>query len=166
MVEGRGGDAVDPAPMRRSIRQRSTISGSRAAFSITVVPRARTAAVSRFSVAPDAREVQPHVRADEALRRLRDEEAVVDVDDGAQLLQAGDVHVEAAGADRVAPGQGDVRRAAPRDERTEHADRGAHGADQVVVRPVQRHGRDADGDDAGGRVVLDVAARGGGAARP
>ena len=40
------------APIRLSIAASSTISGSRAAFSMTVVPWARTAAVNRFSVAP------------------------------------------------------------------------------------------------------------------
>ena len=40
------------APMATSIEQRSTISGSRAALSITVVPLASTAAITRFSVAP------------------------------------------------------------------------------------------------------------------
>ena len=40
------------APIAPSIAQRSTISGSRAALSITVVPLARTAAMTRFSVAP------------------------------------------------------------------------------------------------------------------
>lgn len=40
------------APIPRSIMQMSTISGSRAALSITVSPRASTAAITRFSVAP------------------------------------------------------------------------------------------------------------------
>ena len=40
------------APIAPSIAQRSTISGSRAALSITVVPLASTAAMTRFSVAP------------------------------------------------------------------------------------------------------------------
>ena len=40
------------APIDTSIRHRSTISGSRAALSMTVVPFASTAAVRMFSVAP------------------------------------------------------------------------------------------------------------------
>ena len=40
------------APIATSIWHRSTISGSRAALSMTVVPFASTAAVNRFSVAP------------------------------------------------------------------------------------------------------------------
>ena len=40
------------APMRLRNAHRSVISGSRAAFSMTLVPLARTAAVIRFSVAP------------------------------------------------------------------------------------------------------------------
>ncbi len=38
------------APMATSSRARSATSGSRAAFSSTVVPSARTAAIIRFSV--------------------------------------------------------------------------------------------------------------------
>ena len=40
------------APISLSMFARSTISGSRAALSMIVVPRARTAAMMRFSVAP------------------------------------------------------------------------------------------------------------------
>ena len=40
------------APIDTIIRHRSTISGSRAALSMTVVPLASTAAVMMFSVAP------------------------------------------------------------------------------------------------------------------
>ena len=40
------------APIATSILHRSTISGSRAALSMTVVPLASTAAVRMFSVAP------------------------------------------------------------------------------------------------------------------
>ncbi len=40
------------APISISIREMSTISGSRAALSITVVPVASTAAIRMFSVAP------------------------------------------------------------------------------------------------------------------
>ena len=40
------------APIEPSIWHRSTISGSRATLSITVVPSASTAAITRFSVAP------------------------------------------------------------------------------------------------------------------
>ena len=40
------------APMRRSSRARSAISGSLAALSMTVTPLASVAAISRFSVAP------------------------------------------------------------------------------------------------------------------
>ena len=45
-----GPGAVDPAPIAVSSRARSGISGSRAAFSSTVVPSARVAAIMRFSV--------------------------------------------------------------------------------------------------------------------
>ena len=106
------------------------------------------------------------MRTPQPVRRLRDQEPVVDVDDGTELLQTRHVHVEPAGADGVAAGEGDVGDAAAGDERPEHADRGAHRADEVVVGPVRRHGGDADGDDAGGRVVLDRRSPAGAAARP
>jgi hypothetical protein len=43
---------ITVAPMRVRNAARSAISGSRAAFSMTVSPFARTAAISAFSVAP------------------------------------------------------------------------------------------------------------------
>ena len=43
------------------------------------------------------------------------------------------MHVQAAGADGVAAGQRDVGRAAPGEQRAEHADRGPHPAHEVVV---------------------------------
>ena len=43
---------VTRAPMLLSMSARSTISGSRAALSIVVVPLAKTEAIMRFSVAP------------------------------------------------------------------------------------------------------------------
>ena len=58
------------------------------------------------------------------------------VDLRAQRLQARGVQVQAARADGVAAGDGDVGLAAAGDQRAEHADRGAQRADQVVVGAV------------------------------
>ena len=52
------------APIDCSIRQMSTISGSRAALSMTLSPRASTAAMSTVSVAPTLGK-SSHVRAPE-----------------------------------------------------------------------------------------------------
>ena len=127
---------------------------------MTVVPRASTAAMRRFSVAPTLGKSRPTCGAAQAVGRLGHEEAVVDVDDGAQPLPARSTCMSsAARADGVAAGQGDVGRAAAGDQRPEDADRGPHRADEVVVGPVAEHGRDVDDDDAGRRVVVDRAAQ-------
>jgi len=59
------------APIAVSIAQMSTISGSRAALSISVTPLASTAAISRFSVAPtlgkSSQMVAPCRRSEEAI---------------------------------------------------------------------------------------------------
>jgi hypothetical protein len=96
--------ALDAGTHRASIVHRSTISGSRAALSTTVVPLARTAAITRFSVAPtDGKSSQIEVPVSRGAVATR---KPCSLDDRrAEPLQAGDVHVEPAGADRVASGQ-------------------------------------------------------------
>ena len=61
----------------------STISGSRAALSISVTPLASTAAISRFSVAPTLGKSSQIVRAAQPVRGGRDDEAVLAGDLGA-----------------------------------------------------------------------------------
>ena len=104
------------APMRLRNAARSVISGSRAAFSMTVVPLASTAAVSRFSVAPTLGNSSTIARRRRARSRARLDEAVHDVDLGAHRLEAAEVHVELAAPDVVAAGHRDraPRRSAPR----------------------------------------------------
>ena len=121
------------APIRSSIAQMSTISGSRAALSITVVPLASTAAITRFSVAPTLGKSSQIVGAVQPVRGGGDDEAVLAGDVGAHPGQPGDVHVQPAGADRVAAGVGDPHVPAAGQQRAEHADRRAQPADQVVV---------------------------------
>ena len=81
----------------------------------------------------DAREVQPDRRAAQPARRGGDDEAVLAGDLGAHPGQAGDVHVQAARADRVAARVGHPHVPAAGQQRPEHADRRAQPADQVVV---------------------------------
>ena len=92
------------APIALSIVQRSTISGSRAALSMTVVPLGQDGRHHQVLGRADRREVQPDRRAGQP-GRGGDEEAVLADDRRAEPLQAGDVHVQAAGADGVAAGQ-------------------------------------------------------------
>ena len=92
------------APIATSMSQRSTTSGSRAAFSIVVVAvgehrrrddvlgRARRSGTPNTMSAPCSR----------SARRL--ELAVAELELGTHLLQPGDVHVDRAGAEVVAAG--------------------------------------------------------------
>ena len=129
------------APMRLSMSARSVISGSRAAFSITVSPLASTAAVSRFSVAPTLGNSST-TRAPREPVGARLDEAVHDVELDAHRLEAAEVHVELAAADVVAAGHRDARLAAARQQRTEHVDRRAHAGHELVGRlGVQRRRR-------------------------
>ena len=139
------------APIRISSVHRSTISGSRAALSMTVTPLASTAAISTFSVAPTLGKSSQMVAAGEPVRGARQQEPVLAVHAGAQLLQAADVHVQAAGADRVAPRAGHVGLAAPRHQRAQDADRGPHAAYEVVVGLVPQLARHVDRHRRAGR---------------
>ena len=93
------------------------ISGSRAAFSMTVSPLASTAAVSRFSVAPTLGNSST-TRAPGQAVGARLDEAVHDVELDAHRLEPAEVHVELAAADVVATGHGDARLTAAREQRT------------------------------------------------
>ncbi len=72
--------------------------------------------------------------------------AVLDVNVRAHGLQAGDVNVDRARADRAAAGQRHIRRAEARQQGSEHQDRGAHGLHQLVGREVFLDGRCIDFD--------------------
>ena len=125
------------APISTSISHRSMISGSRATLSMTVVPSASTAAISRFSVAPTlgkssqrfAPVSRPGTSATTKPCSMRTA--------APSSVSPRHVHVQAARADVVAAGQRHPGPAAARDQRAEHADRGAQPADQVVGRLVR-----------------------------
>ena len=120
--------------MRLRNAARSVISGSRAAFSMTVVPLASTAAVMRFSVAPTLGNSSTMPRAVQQRRARACDEAVRDLDLGAHRLEPAEVHVDLAAADVVAAGQRDPRLAAAREQRAEHVERRAHARDELVRR--------------------------------
>ena len=98
----------------------------------------------------DAREVQPQVAARQAVGHLGHHEPVLDAHLRAELGEAGHVHVQAARADVVAARQRHPGPAAARDQRAEHADRGAQPADQVVRRLVAQLVGHVDGRRAAG----------------
>ena len=75
------------APIAVSIRARSCTSGSRAAFSIVVRPRARTAAIMMFSVAPTEGE-SSHTRAPRRLVGVRLDVAVAHLDARAERRES------------------------------------------------------------------------------
>ena len=123
------------APMARRRAARSPTSGSFAAFSITVVPLASAAAISRLSVAvwlgyssttrvPD----QPAVR--HAAAHL----AVGGLEHRAHGLEPVDVEVDRPVAEVVAARQRHAHGAAARHQQPEHDDRGAHALDELVGR--------------------------------
>ena len=87
MVEVPAPAICAPILVRHSAR--STISGSRAAFSMTVSPLASDAAIMATWVAPTVTFGKYDAVADEAvLRRRGDDVAAVDVDLGAERLRA------------------------------------------------------------------------------
>ena len=124
------------APMRRRHWARSTISGSRAALRITVVPRASVAAISTFSVAPTETKGKSTTAPFSPVGRGRVDVAVAQVEGGAERLEAAQVQVDRARADGAAAGQRHHRVAVAREHRPEHQDRGAHLAHDVVVGAV------------------------------
>ncbi len=112
----------------------------------------------------DAGEVEPHRRTDQPPRRTGDQETVLAVEFGAELLQPGHVQVEAARTDVVAAGQRDPSLAAPGEQRPEHSDRCAQSTDQVVVGLVTDSIRDVEGQPS--RRAVDIAPQAAQQARP
>ena len=78
---------------------------------------------------------------------------------GTHALQAVDVHVEASGADVVAARKRDVGSTTAGKQRSEHADRSTHLADEVVVGAMFELLRNCDVDGAGPVAVVDLAAQ-------
>ena len=119
--------------MRLSMAASSVISGSRAAFSMTVCPLASTAAVSRFSVAPTLGNSSTTRAPDSRFARASMKPCTTCELD-AHRFEPAEVHVERAAADVVATGHRDARLTAARQQRTEHVDRRAQPRDELVGR--------------------------------
>ncbi|CAB4748949.1 unannotated protein [freshwater metagenome] len=74
-------------------------------------------------------------------------------------LQAIDMHVEASGADVVATRKRDVGSTTAGEQRSEHADRGTHLADEVVIGAMLELLRNGDVDGACPVAVVDLTAQ-------
>ena len=88
-----------------------------------------------FSVAPDRRELKLYLRSAQPVRG-GDHTAVLDVAVRAQLAQAGLMHVQRPGTDRIPTGQRHPRPLAAANKRTQDAHRGpklAHGGEVSLV---------------------------------
>ena len=96
-------------PSGRGTRARSVTSGSRAAFSMTVVPFASTAAHIRFSVAPTLGNSST-TRAPCSSSARASHVAVLDLDLGAHRFETAKVHVDLAAPDVVAARERDAAR--------------------------------------------------------
>ena len=131
----------------------STISGSRAAFSMTVVPSASTAAIIAVWVPPTVTLGKTISRAFESARRLGHHIAAVDVDVGAEPLHRHQVQIDRPRADGAAARQRHLRLAHPRQQRRDHPEARAHLRHQIVGR--------GGVDDVGGRNVQRLAVVGG-----
>ena len=125
-----------PMALRKSARSRT--SGSRAAFSITVVPLASTAAISTLSVPvwlgyssttrlPTSRGTPPTVDATRPSTLPWEE-----VNSAPSDLEGPQVHVDRPGAEVVAAGHRHPGPAAPGQERPEDHHRRPHLLDQLV----------------------------------
>ena len=121
------------APILLSTSASSSTSGSRAAFSITVRPFASAAAIMRFSL-PVTVGMSSTIVAPRSRLRLDLDVAVLERDLGAHRLEALQVLIDRARADRAAAGQRDARAAVARDERAEHEHARAHRLDELVRR--------------------------------
>ncbi len=135
------------APMPVSMAARSLTSGSRAAFSITVVPLASTAAMSRLSVVVwlgNSRTIR--VPAKPVAPAL--DVAVLGPEGHPQLLESPQVHVDRPAAEVVPAGQRDPGPAVAGEERAEHDEGGPDALDELVGRDRGHVGRDVDVEDA------------------
>ena len=64
--------------------------------------------------------------------RARHDVSVRDLDLGTHCLEATEMHVDLAAADRVAAGKRDARVPAAGEQGTQHVERGAHARDELV----------------------------------
>ena len=103
----------------------SPISGSRAAFSITVSPLARAAARRTLCVAP-TETFGNTMRAPRNPFGAWQHIAAVDIDLGAELFQAHEMQIDRPRADGAAAGQRDLGLSHAGDQRPEHPEAGPH----------------------------------------
>ena len=120
------------APILTRHSATSPISGSRAAFSITVSPL-RQRRRHQHGVGGAHRDLgEGHPGTLEAARRPGHHVAAVDVDLGAERLEPHQVQVDRPGADGTAARHGDARLSAARQQRAQHPEARAHAAHQLV----------------------------------
>ena len=122
------------APIFWSTCASSITSGSRAAFSITVSPSARHAAIITFCVPFTVLRSNVTRAADVRRAAVGLDVAVVERELRAERAQTLQVLIDRPHADRAAAGLGHARGAEAREQRTEHQERRAHLAHEVVGR--------------------------------
>ncbi len=127
------------APILTRHSATSPISGSRAAFSMTVSPRAKRGRQQHVVRGAD-RYLGEHdaAAAQGAALGLGENVAGFDLDLGAELLQAHQMQIDGTRADGAAAGQRHLGLAAAGEQRTEHPEAGPHAADHFIG----RHGVD------------------------
>ncbi len=135
--ERRVADAFDPrahgdAAGGRDRRPPAPARSSRA----RVVPRARVAAIIRFSV-PVTVGIAKRNRAPRSRVGADVDVAVVEGDRRPERLEAGEVLIDRPHADRATAGQRDAAMPASRHQRPEHQHARAHRLDQIVGRVVR-----------------------------
>ena len=122
------------APMRLSMAASSVISGSRAAFSMTVLTLGEHRRGEQVLGRADAREVEHDPRARRAASTRASMNPCTTSSSAPIASRPAEVHVELAAADVVAARHRDPRLAAAREQRAEHVDRRAHPRDELVGR--------------------------------
>ena len=133
--DGRGAQPVDP----RSHRDEKTaeIDDLRLAGGADDrrVPAGERCSGHDVCRAGDRRAARAYERYPRALQFLRrpDDAAAVDVHIGAERRQTFEVQINWSVANRASAGQRDDRSPAPRNERSEHTDRGSHAADEMAI---------------------------------
>ena len=112
----------------------STISGSRAALSMTVVPLASAAAIIAVWVPPTVTLGNTISPPFSPFGALRHDVAAVDLDLGAELLHRHDEQIDRPRADGAAARHRHPRLAHAREQRRHHPEAGAHLRDELVGR--------------------------------
>ena len=125
-------EILAPILLRQSAT--SPISGSRAAFSITVVPLASVAAIIAVWVPPTVTLGNSISAPRRPFLRARDHIAAFDLDLGAQLRERHDQQIDRPRADGAAAGHRHLGLAHARQQRRHHPEARPHLGDQLVGR--------------------------------